>query len=229
MSSRIAVVATRFVVTSTALAIALCLLGVCASARTDIQPRDEIFGGYSFLDSHGTADFGTKLPNIDTGFDASNTFYFTRTGKARNLGLVADGSGHFDRNHDYVGIGFALGGLQYKYHTASVFSPFARFLMGVANLSPALPPTPPNYPNQWKFAVGGGGGVDLNVTRWLAIRAVQLDYLYNSYNASFPTSQQNWNHLRVAAGLVVSLPPPAKSCPAQSAARSRQRSLRANP
>jgi hypothetical protein len=213
MSTRIGVVSTHVVATSIALAFALCLLGVYASAQTDIQPRDEIFGGYSYLNEHGTADFGVKLPNIDKGFDASNTFYFTRTGAARNLGFVTDGSGHFDRDHDFVGIGFALGGLQYKYHTAGVFSPFARFLIGVANLSPALPPTPPNFPNQWKFAVGGGGGIDLNVTRWLAVRAVQLDYLHNSYNASFPTSTQNWNHFRVAGGLLVSLTPSNKVAP----------------
>jgi OmpA family len=192
---------------------AVVLLAAYATAQEPYQPRDEIFGGYSYLNAHGTADFGTKLPDIAKGFDASNTLYFTRTGKARNVGFVADGSGHFDRDHDYVGIGFALFGLQYKYHTAGVFSPFARFLMGVANLSPALPPTPPNYPNQWKFAVGGGGGIDLNLTPWLAIRAVQLDYLYNSYDASFPTSRENWNYLRVATGLVVSLPLPSKVVP----------------
>ena len=222
MFSRIAVAPQRVLAMFLTTAFVVVLLAAYATAQNAYQPRDEIFGGYSYLNAHGTADFGTKLPNIDAGFDASNTFYFTRTGKARNLGLVADGSGHFDRDHQYVGIGFGLGGLQYKYHTEGVFSPFARFLMGVANLSPALPPTPPNYPNQWKFAVGGGGGIDLNVTRWLAIRAVQLDYLYNSYNASFPTSKQNWNYLRVAAGLVVSLPPPSKillsaACAAQPA------------
>ncbi len=213
MSSRIAIAPQRVLAMFLRTMFVVVLLASCATAQEPYQPRDEIFGGYSYLNVHGTADFGTKLPNIDKGFDASNTFYFTRTGKARNLGFVADGSGHFDRDHDYVGIGFGLFGLQYKYHTEGVFSPFARFLMGVANLSPALPPTPPNYPNQWKFAVGGGGGIDLNLTPWLAIRAVQLDYLYNSYNASFPTSQQNWNYLRVATGLVVSLPPPSKILP----------------
>jgi OmpA family len=194
-------------------AFVVALLAARATAQNASQPRDEIFGGYSYLNVHGTADFGVKLPDIAKGFDASNTFYFTRTGAARNLGFVADGSGHFDRDHDYVGIGFALFGLQYKYHTDGIVSPFARFLMGVANLSPALPPTPPNYPNQWKFAVGGGGGIDLNITRRLAVRAVQLDYLHNSYDASFPTSTQNWNHLRLASGLVVSLGPSNKIAP----------------
>lgn len=92
---------------TTAFLVALLIAG--AAAQDASQPRDEIFGGYSFLNPHGTADFGVRLPNIPAGFDASNTFYFTRTGALHNLGFVADGSGHFDRDHQYVGIGFGMG------------------------------------------------------------------------------------------------------------------------
>ena len=49
MSSRIGVVPTRIIATSIALAFALCLLGIPALAQTDIQPKDEIFGGYLYF------------------------------------------------------------------------------------------------------------------------------------------------------------------------------------
>ena len=56
--------------------VACLLLSVCgtfAAAQVTIQPKDEIFGGYSWLGVGGYADFGIKVPDIANGFDASNT------------------------------------------------------------------------------------------------------------------------------------------------------------
>jgi hypothetical protein len=55
MSSRIEVVPTRVVATLIAVVLALSMLGVYASAQT-IQPKDEVFGGYSWLHPNGRID-----------------------------------------------------------------------------------------------------------------------------------------------------------------------------
>ena len=218
MSSRIGVVPRRLIATSVALVFALCLLGTYATAQVAIQPKDEIFGGYSWLGVSGYADFGIKVSDITKGFDASNTYYLP---KAHNLGFILDGSGHFNTGRPgYTGVGFAFAGLQYKYHTDS-FQPFVRAMAGAANLSPAFPPTPPNFGNQWNPALAVGGGFDYAVGHRIAIRVAQADYIYTNYNAYIPSGHSSqWNNIRLAAGVVVNLgnyyaPPPTAACTAQ--------------
>ncbi len=191
MSSRIGVVPTRFFATSIALALALCMLSVYASAQSDIQPKDEVFGGYSWLHPNGKVDYGYEVKDIASGFDFSNVYYVPA---AHNLGILLDGSGHFGSNTD---VGYILGGLQFKYH-ADVFSPFARVFVGGARIDP------PTYIPEWNFAAGAGGGFDLNITHRFAIRLAQVDYIYTSYR---PISGVDpaWNSIRLAAGLVLNL------------------------
>ena len=99
---------------------AYCLTTV-AFAQNACRPEDEIFGGYAFLVPNGWGDLDYKINNIPNAFDASNTYYFRNT---PNFGLVLDGSGHFrggttppnlaNGSDDSTGVGYALGGLQYK-------------------------------------------------------------------------------------------------------------------
>ncbi len=176
MSSRIGVVPTRVIATLIALTIALCLLGTFAFAQTDIQPKDEVFGGYSWLHPNGDADFGYKVPDIAKGFDFSNTYYLP---SVHNLGVLVDGSGHFGSTDNTVGassdVGYIFGGLQYKYHT-DTFSPFIRALVGVSRIDPAV------SKSEWNAALGAGGGFDLNLGRKFAIRLAQVDYIYSNYH-----------------------------------------------
>jgi hypothetical protein len=185
-------------------------LGVYALAQTDIQPKDEVFGGYSWLHPNGRVDFGYKVGDIAKGFDVSNVYYLP---SVHNLGILLDGSGHFGEDTD---VGYILGGLQYKYHT-DTFSPFVRVFLGTSHIDP------PTYIAEWKFAAGGGGGFDLNITPRFAIRLAQVDYIYTNYHplfAGFGSTQ--WNSIRLAAGLVVNLgnyyaPALSASCTAQPA------------
>src|SRR5271167_4984526 len=109
MSSRIGVVPKRRVAAAIVFALVFCLCGVFAAAQVTIQPKDEFFGGYSWLGVSGYADFNVRVQDINAGFDASNTWYFPAI---HNLGIVVDGSGHFDTGGPgYTGIGFAMGGL----------------------------------------------------------------------------------------------------------------------
>jgi hypothetical protein len=194
MSSRIALNPRRVVVTCFALACVLCLLVTHASAQAN-QPKDEIFAGYSWLNPGGYADLGFKVKSVVDGFDISNTYYLP---SAHNLGLLVDGSGHFNSGQG-TGIGYILFGLQYKYHT-DTFSPFARVFVGPAHLSPLGPPS------EWQAALGAGGGFDLTINQMFSVRLVQADYIYSNYSPRFVTGHSSqWNSVRLAAGLVVNL------------------------
>jgi len=186
----------------------LCLLSAYASAQTCcVAPKDEIFGGYSWLNPNGYGDLGYKVLNIVEGFDISNTYYFPG---AHNFGLTVDGSGSFHGNTNPINpnnsgtsgtsVGYVLGGLQYKFHTHS-FSPFVRGFVGTANLSPDC-----CGETKWNVAGGGGGGVDLCVTQALSIRLAQVDYIYSKYDHTFPSGYSSqWNSIRLAAGVVLCL------------------------
>lgn len=183
----------RLVATSIALAFAVCLMGSFAAAQVTVQPRAEIFGGYSWYHPNGYVDWG-HVPDIAHGWNASSTFYFP---EATKVGVVVDGSGHY--NSTFANAGFGLLGLQYKFRNDQ-FSPFVRVLVGTAHLSPA------GLNSEWRVAVGGGGGFDLNLTNLLSIRIAQADYLYTSYNpGTFNNHTSSWNSVRLSAGLVFNL------------------------
>jgi hypothetical protein len=170
-------------------------------------PKDEIFGGYAALIPNGWGDLFYKVNTIPNAFDASNTFYFSG---AHNLGLLMDGSGHFrgsttppnleNGSNDSTGVGYALGGVQYKWHSEKL-SPFLRAMVGGASISPDC-----CHGNEWNFAAGGGGGLDLTVTPRVSLRLAQIDYIYSSYSHVFPsTHPTQWNSVRLAAGVVLGL------------------------
>jgi hypothetical protein len=183
----------RIFATSIAIAIAVCMMGALAAAQQTLQPRAEIFGGYSWLHPNGYVDWG-KVPDIAHGWNASSTFYFP---SAHNLGVVVDGSGHYNSTESNVGLGLA--GLQYKWHNDQ-FSPFVRVLGGASHISPA------GLNSEWRAAVGGGGGFDLTLTNLFDIRIVQADYLYTTYSPqTFTGHSSTWNMVRLSAGVVINL------------------------
>ncbi len=206
-----------------AIALAMCLAlsvgGTFAAAQVTIQPKAEVYVGYSWLGVSGYADFDHKVNDISEGFDASITYYLPQ---AHNLGFIFDGSGHFATSApNYTGIGFAFAGLQYKYHTNS-FSPFFRLMAGAANLSPAFPPTPPNFGNQWNAALDAGGGFDYAIGRRFSLRVAQADYIYTNYSPYIGGNihSTQWNNVRLSAGVIFNLgsyyvPQPTAACTVQ--------------
>jgi hypothetical protein len=180
----------RLVATSIALAFALCTFASFAAAQVTVEPRVEIFGGYSWYHPNGYVNWG-KVPDIAHGWNASSTFYFPN---ARKLGIVVDGSGHY--NSTYANVGLGMAGLQYKFRNEQ-FSPFLRVLVGAARIAPA------GLPLQWRGAVGGGGGFDLNLTHLISLRIVQADYIYTTYNPTIFTSHSStWNTVRLSTGVL---------------------------
>src|SRR5580658_9889338 len=92
MSSRIAIVPTRQIVTTIALATMLCLCGAYAAAQVTIQPQAEVYAGYSWLQPAGHYDYGQATVDHPDGVDESLVWY---TPFAHNLGLLLDSSQHW--------------------------------------------------------------------------------------------------------------------------------------
>jgi outer membrane protein OmpA-like peptidoglycan-associated protein len=180
-------------------------------AQATVQPKNEIFGGYSWLHPNGTVVWG-KVPDIVDGGDASFVHYLP---EAHNLGLLLDMSYHSQEGRLGSDVGLGLLGLQYKWHNDQ-FSPFGRVLVGTARLTPDL------LSSAWKPAVGAGGGFDLTVNNRLSVRLAQVDYIWTYYRSSgLPTNAStNWNMIRLAAGLEFNMgnyytPPLSAACTAQ--------------
>ncbi len=79
--------------------------------------------------------------------------------------------------------------------------PFAHVLIGVnreAASTSEIVPAPGSYEDQKEtsFAVAAGFGLDFRISKNLAIRAPQIDYLLNQRNDG------RHNNLRISAGLV---------------------------
>jgi outer membrane protein OmpA-like peptidoglycan-associated protein len=223
MSSRFAVprylIATAFAVT-----FALFLSVTYATAQVTIQPKDEIYGGYSWLHPAGQYDLGIKTTDVTDGIDISNVYYLPQ---AHNLGVLVDGSMHWGSSYGGPGNAgdyYMLGGLQYKYHT-DTFSPFFRVFAGaLRQVAPGYPGTPIHSIDQWNAALGVGGGFDYNVyhseNTSLAIRVAQVDYIYSNYSTPIEGGTKQWNSVRLSAGLVFGIgnyitPAPTASCTAQ--------------
>ncbi len=224
MSSRIGVIPTHRIATTMALAAVLCMWGTYAAAQVSIQPKDEVYAGYSWLHPGGHYDLGIQTQDVSEGIDISNVYYLPQ---AHNLGVLVDGSMHWGSGYGGPGSAgdyYVLGGLQYKYHTDS-FSPFFRAFAGaLRQVAPGYPNTPVHSIDQWNAALGAGGGFDYNVwhgeNKSLAIRVAQVDYIYSNYNSVFQTTSKQWNSLRLSAGLVFGLgnyyePTPTAACTAQ--------------
>ncbi len=226
MSSRIGVVPRYLIATTVAVLIALCLSGTYAAAQVTIQPKDEIYVGYSWLHPGGHYDLGIQTKDMTKGIDISNVYYLPR---AHNLGVLIDSSMHWGQNYGGPGNAanyYVLGGLQYKYHT-DTFSPFVRVFAGtIRQVAPGYPNTTVPSTDQWNAALGAGGGFDYDVWHGenssLAIRVAQVDYIYSNYNNVFRLTSPQWNSIRLSAGLVFGLgnyysAPPTAACSAQPA------------
>ncbi len=78
--------------------------------------------------------------------------------------------------------------------------PFAQATFGAAHGSDSYFPTATSYTTSANtFALTAGGGLDLEFTHGLAIRAIQAQYLHTGFNNGVNTSQ---NQLMLGAGVV---------------------------
>ena len=120
------------------------------------------------------------------------------------FGLVAEAAAEYASNinaaNENLGLVTYLFGPRYTFRNRSRIAPFAQFLAGGVHAFDGLfPSAAQSVVNPDAFAFAAGGGINVGLSRHLAWRAVQADYL----QTQLPNAGSNrQDHLRVAAGVV---------------------------
>ena len=170
----------------------LALADYC-EAQEGSYPRVEIFSGVSYLPADGM-DFPRKN---------SPGFQFSVSGNVnRWFGMLGDFGGHYSRVSDLgptrpavttsISVYEYMAGPRFAKRTERMTA-FGQVLFGVVSGR-----TSTGAFSDKEFAFGGGGGFDINLSRRLAIRPLQLDYI-----GTFADMVEN--NFRFGAGVVVKL------------------------
>lgn len=185
----------------------LCAFSTLAAAQDQPAPKWELYGGYSFwypgADVHGVRPLGlfplsSRLESNPRGVGASATYNFNRW-----VGLTFDTSDHWGSGESTLAnklddaglVTFSLGPkVTFRSHH---FSPFLEGLVGDHRLMPEA------FHHVNKLGFMFGGGLDLNVTRHVALRLFRADYVMSSYRygPSTTTPSTDLRGVRLQAGL----------------------------
>ncbi len=169
----------------------LCLLVTAAAAQDPPAPKWELYGGYSFFhpgaDIHGQLPGGlfplsSRLEANPRGAGASLTYNFNRW-----FGLTLDTSTNwgsrestFAKKIDDTAFSNLSFGPKITFrHTH--FSPFLEALVGDHRLMPDA------FHDVDKLGFMFGGGLDLNLSRHVALRLLRADYVMSSYRYGSPS------------------------------------------
>jgi outer membrane protein OmpA-like peptidoglycan-associated protein len=188
--------------------VVLCAFGTVAAAQDGPAPKWELYGGYSFLypgaDVHGTLPLGlvpltSRLESNPRGVGLSATYNFNRW-----FGFTLDTSTHWGsgestlaRRIDDAAFSNLSFGPKITFRSAH-FSPFLEALVGDHRL------TPDAFHDIDKLGFMGGGGLDLNVSRRVALRLFRADYVQSSYRygPKATTPSTDLSGVRLQAGIV---------------------------
>jgi opacity protein-like surface antigen len=197
--------------------LAACYLMLLCPFRASAQDHFEVFGGYSYVQAN--------VP-ITTGFGPCGTCTLYLLNKAnlngwelagtlrpgRWFGITADFSGYYGMDttgsgHSHVHLNTFLVGPRVS--IPGRISPFAHVLVGAAHAWAGNGYEPIGTTissSQTSFAAALGGGVDIKLKPFIAVRPIQFDYLMTrfSYTASVPPpATYTQNEWRASAGIVV--------------------------
>src|ERR1700687_1376544 len=207
----------------------LSMFATLAAAQDQPAPKWELYGGYSFF--HPGADVHGQLPGAllplssrleanPRGAGASLTYNFNRW-----FGWTLDTSTHWGsgeatvpRRIDDAAFSNLSMGPKVTFRS-NHFSPFLEVLVGDHRLMPDA------FHDIDKLGFMFGGGLDVNLSRHVALRLFRADYVYSNYRYGSPsvTPETQIRGVRLQAGLNFMFgggePPaaPTASCSAQPA------------
>jgi hypothetical protein len=183
------------------LGVSLMLLIPLAAIAQQEYPKAEVFGGYSFFRANPD---GANLHGWNASVTGNVTNWF---------GVQGDFSGHYGSPKVFgFGIPYAnissqtyMVGPRLTFRSDSV-APFAHFLIGAARASTGAFGA---SVSDTALATVVGGGIDINLSDTLAIRAIQADYLMTRFKTGpqifFSGLDSRQNNFRLSAGLVIKL------------------------
>src|SRR6202051_939710 len=185
----------------------LSLLCTHSRAQDQPAPKWELFGGYSFwyprADVHGLLPEGlvpvsSCLESNPRGVGASLTYNFNRW-----FGLTLDTSTHWGsgestlaRRIDDAAFSNLSFGPRVTFRHTHV-SPFLEVLVGDHRLMPDA------FHDVDKLGFMFGGGLDINLSRHVALRLFRADYVYSNYEygSASVTPRTEIRGLRAQAGI----------------------------
>ncbi len=204
----------------------LCMFASLAAAQDQPAPKVELYGGYSFFyphaDVHGQLPLGlfpisSRLEANPRGAGASITYDFNRW-----FGLTLDTStdwgsretGLAKRIDDAAFSNLSIGP-KITFRSKHV-SPFLEVLVGDHRLMPDA------FHDVDKLGFMFGGGLDINLSRHVALRLIRADYVYSNYRYVPPGGPETQiRGVRLQAGLNFMFGggappmPPSAACSAQ--------------
>src|SRR5262245_26931115 len=161
-----------------------------------LVPRIEVNGGYSYINFNPGDGFNNFNNHGGTGGFTYNA--------NRVLGLTAEiggYNGHRDVNgvRQSGGLTSYLFGPRLNLRRFDHFVPFAEFLFGGMNAGAGIT----GDRSQNAFALAAGGGVDVVLTKNLAWRFAQIDYLMTNFSGPSLNADARQNNLRLGTGVVL--------------------------
>jgi len=179
---------------------AICLL-VLGSGLVAQDFKSEVFGGYQF--THFTRFEPSRSPTHvnGNGWNAAFTEHINHW-----LGVKADFSGAYGNDNNSGQNNGSVHMLSYTVgpvvsaSTQSRFTPFAEALFG------GYHETSSTFPSSGGFAMLAGGGIDATVGGHLAVRAVQVDWMYlnnNSPRGQGLPAQNSKSNVRISTGIIL--------------------------
>ena len=172
------------------------LLFFGAAARAQGVSAVEVSLGYSYL--HANAPPGQCNCFSMNGGSGAFAAYL-----GHRFSAVADVGGYFQSNVVGSGRSFTLEtflfGPRYSYLHSKKWTPFAQFLVGGAHGSGTLYGTATTSGSASSFSLSTGGGLDWNVSRHMAVRLLQAEYLMTRLPNAVKNNQ---NDLRLTFGVV---------------------------
>lgn len=186
-----------------------------ASGNTDeppgrLVPRFELGAGYSYVNFHPGDPFGSFNNHGGSGSFAYNA--------SRYLGLVVEFTGYdFERNISGVNARGSwntwLFGPRLNLRRFDYFVPFAEFLVGGSHADQKIT----GSSSQNAFALAAGGGVDVVLSKHIAWRFAQIDYLMTNFSGPNVGGNARQDNLRLGTGIVIRFglpsPPPPPPAP----------------
>ena len=192
-----------------------------AAATPDTRPPGQLLPRYEFAGMYDYINFapGDPFANFNT-HGGSGSFTYNAS---KWLGLTGELGGYdFNRNlfpltasNTPANGSFItyLFGPRLNLRKFDHFVPFAEFLVGGARGGIELA----GVNSQSAFALAAGGGVDMVLTKNVAWRVAQLDYLMTSFSGPAVAASGRQNNFRAGTGLVLRFgipkPPPPPNHP----------------
>jgi outer membrane protein OmpA-like peptidoglycan-associated protein len=179
------------------------------SAPGRLVPKYEVAGMYNYMNIRPGSPFDHFGSHGGSGSFAYNA--------SKWLGLVAEVGGlHYSRNVFPLtgnntsldgGLTTFLFGPRLNLRRFDHFVPFGQFLLGGAHAGQQFT----GVSGQSAFALATGGGVDVVITKYLAWRFAQLDYVMTNFSGIGVGGNARQDNFRLGTGLVLrfGLPKPA--------------------